>query len=378
MTQKGYILIVDITGYTAYLSQTELTHAQEILEALMNSLVEHLHPPIIISRIEGDGIFAYTLDNCFLQGQTLLEALEHLYCSFAFELEHSIRNTTCTCQACALMPDLGLKMIAHFGEFGIQTVGDRTDLVGTNVNLTHRLAKNTIRESTNIDEYAFFTKDCIEALNLKDFAEKAMAPHKESYEHIGEVEGYVYDLIPVWQRDRERRRVTLPPEEVVIETVMDLPVSPPLAWDYMNDPVVRASYLGSDSVTVSKVGGRMTIGSKYHCAHGDNVFDQEILDWQPFDYITYKQALHLPGNMRATVLMMVKLEEIPEGTRVITFYSKPVSSNPLGNLMMKMGWKKMEQSVQEGSDFTEKILLEAIEANANPEVPRIKIAVPVN
>jgi hypothetical protein len=378
MTQKGYILIVDITGYTAYLSQTELTHAQEILEALMNSLVEHLHPPIIISRIEGDGIFAYTLENCFLQGQTLLEALEHLYCSFAFELEHITRNTTCTCQACERLPDLGLKMIAHYGEFGLQTVGERTDLVGTNVNLTHRLAKNTIRESTNISEYAFFTRDCLEALNLKDYAEQAMVPHKETYEHIGEVEGYVHDLIPVWQRDRERRRVVLAPEEIVVETVMELPVSPPLAWDYMNDPVVRASYLGSDSINVSKVNGRMTVGSQFHCAHGDTVIDQIILDWQPFEYITLETAMPLPGNLKAKMRLMIKLEEIPEGTRVISYYGKPISSNPLANLMIRVAGKQMEQSAKDGRDFTEKILLETIEAKENPEIPQIKMAVPGN
>jgi hypothetical protein len=375
MTQKGYILIVDITGYTAYLSQTELTHAQEILEALMNSLVEHLHPPIIISRIEGDGIFAYTMENCFLQGQTLLEALEHLYCSFAFELEHITRNTTCTCQACARLPDLGLKMIAHHGEFGLQNVGDRTDLVGTSVNLTHRLAKNAIKEKTDIAEYAFFTKDCIQALNLRDFAEKAMVPHKESYEHIGEVEGYVYDLIPVWQRDRERRREILSSEEIAVETVMELPVSPPLAWDYMNDPLVRASYLGSDSITSSKVNGRMMVGSQFHCAHGDTVIDQLILDWQPFEYITLETAMPLPGNMKAKMRLMIKLEETPGGTRVTTYYAKPISSNPLANFMIRMMWNKMKQMTLEGGNFTEKILLETIEANKNPEIPQIKMTV---
>lgn len=377
MTQKGYILIVDISGYTAYLSQTELTHAQEILEALMTSLVEHIHPPIIISRIEGDGIFSYTLDNCFLQGQTLLEALEHLYCSFAFELEHITRNTTCNCKACARIPELGLKMIAHHGEFGIQTVGKRTDLVGTSVNLTHRLAKNSIKDQTNISEYVFFTKECIEALNLRDYAEEAMVFHRETYEHIGNVEGYVYDLIPVWQRDRERRRVVLPQEEIAIETEMELPVSPPIAWDYLSDPLVRASYLGSDMVTVSKVNGRMMVGAQFHCAHGDNVIDQLILDWQPFEYITLGQVLVLPGNMKANMRMMLKLEEIPEGTRVITCFGKPISSNPLTNLMLRMGRKKMEQSMIEGGKITKKILLEAIEANANPEVPQIKIAMPV-
>ena len=205
MTHTGYIFIADITGYTAYLSKTELTHAQEILESLMNTLVEHIHPPIVISRIEGDGVFAYTFEDCFLQSQTMLETLEHLYSAFAFELEHMKRNTTCTCQACQLMPDLDLKLIVHYGEFATQTIGDRTDIVGTDVNLTHRLSKNSIQEKTDVAAYVYFTEACIEALRLKDYADKAMISHKESYDHVGDIHGYVYDLLPVWERERERR-----------------------------------------------------------------------------------------------------------------------------------------------------------------------------
>ena len=373
MTHKGFILIVDITGYTAYLSQTELSHAQEILEALMNTLVDHLHPPIIISRVEGDGIFAYTQENCFLQGQTLLEALEHLYCSFAFELAHIKRNTTCTCQACARIPELGLKMIAHFGEFGLQNIGQRTDLVGTDVNLAHRLAKNTIKENTNISDYAFFTAACIEALHLNDFANKTMKVHSESYEHLGNVDGYVYDLYPVWQRDLERRRVILPPEDIALETSIFLPVSPPIAWDYLLDPNIRRMFLGSDKIDTSKIDGRMTIGSQYHCAHGDMVFDQVVLDWQPFEYFTIEQMIILPGNIKASALSMTRLEETRSGTQVTFFFDKGSSQNPLGRLMMRMAWSKNKEMIVNSSATTEKVILDAIAANEKSETPLIKM-----
>jgi hypothetical protein len=373
MTQKGYILIVDITGYTAYLSQTELAHAQEILEALMNTLVDHIHPPMIISRVEGDGVFAYTLDNCFLQGQTLLEALEHLYCSFAFELAHIKRNTTCTCQACKRIPELGLKMIAHYGEFGLQNIGQRTDLVGTDVNLTHRLAKNSVKEKTGVSDYAFFTTACIDALHLRDFAEKTMVFHTETYEHIGGVEGFVYDLYPVWQRDLERRRVILPPEEIEFETSMFLPVSPPIAWDYLLDPGIRTLYLGADKIDTSKVDGRMMAGSQYHCAHGDVVLDQIVLDWQPFEYFTIEQNFFLPGNMKGSARSMTRLEESSGGTLVTNYYTRGRASNPLARLMLRMMWGKMKEMVVEGNAATERIILEAIEAAAKPDMPLIKM-----
>lgn len=373
MTQNGYILIVDISGYTAYLSKTELTHAQEILEALMNTLIDHLHPPILISRIEGDGIFAYTLENCFLQGQTLLEAIEHLYCSFTFELDYIKRNTTCTCQACALIPELGLKIIAHYGEFGIQKIGQNTDLVGTDVNLTHRLAKNTIQETTGVSDYAFFSSACIDALHLRDFAEKLMVKHNETYEHIGDVDGFVYDLYPVWQRDLERHRFLLAPEDTDLQTAFHLPVSPPVAWDYLLDPTIRRMFLGSDQIETSKINGRMMPGSQYHCAHGDVVIDQVVMDWQPFEYFTLEQRMPLPGNFMGRSIQMVQLEEKDDGTQVTFLFSRPESANLIVKLMLRMSWGKMKEMMVEMTAGTHQVLLDAIAANAKPEIPMIKM-----
>jgi len=52
-TYEGCLLIADITGYTLYLSQSELEHAQETLAALLRLLVDHTRPPLVISRLAG-------------------------------------------------------------------------------------------------------------------------------------------------------------------------------------------------------------------------------------------------------------------------------------------------------------------------------------
>ena len=79
MSQKGYIVVANIFGYTAFVKKTELEHAQSIIDDLLNTLIESFHPPLIFSKIEGDSIFAYTPENSFIKGQTLLEAIENLY-----------------------------------------------------------------------------------------------------------------------------------------------------------------------------------------------------------------------------------------------------------------------------------------------------------
>jgi hypothetical protein len=58
-TYEGYLLIADITGYTRYLSESELEHAQETLTALLELLVENTRP--WLSAISGDAVISYGL-----------------------------------------------------------------------------------------------------------------------------------------------------------------------------------------------------------------------------------------------------------------------------------------------------------------------------
>ena len=60
-TQYGYFLIADITGYTSFLSKSELDHAQQTLTALLNLLIQHTKPPLIISRLAGDAVTSWRI-----------------------------------------------------------------------------------------------------------------------------------------------------------------------------------------------------------------------------------------------------------------------------------------------------------------------------
>jgi hypothetical protein len=56
-----------------YLSQSELEHAQETLTALLELLIKHTRPPLVISRLAGDAVISYGLQDNFFQGQTFIE-----------------------------------------------------------------------------------------------------------------------------------------------------------------------------------------------------------------------------------------------------------------------------------------------------------------
>lgn len=94
-SQDGYLFIADITGYTAFLRESELDHAKDSLRSLLDLLIEHTKPPLIISRLEGDAVISYTPDDSFMQGQTLVELIESTYVEFRRALELMVLNTTC-------------------------------------------------------------------------------------------------------------------------------------------------------------------------------------------------------------------------------------------------------------------------------------------
>ena len=56
---RGYFVISDISGYTQFLTQSELEHAKGILEALFKAIIARIEAPLAISNFQGDAILCY-------------------------------------------------------------------------------------------------------------------------------------------------------------------------------------------------------------------------------------------------------------------------------------------------------------------------------
>src|SRR5919108_1046608 len=100
MTNKGYFTITDISGYTEYLTGSELDHANEILQSLFDAQLKAVKHPFVISGFRGDAIFMYVPETNICEPQTILEALENLFFVFADARRQMNYNTSCTCRAC--------------------------------------------------------------------------------------------------------------------------------------------------------------------------------------------------------------------------------------------------------------------------------------
>ena len=190
-TQSGYLVLADISGYTSFVAKTEIEHAHIALSILLEAIVEALGACLTISKLEGDAVFCYCEADKIPEGKSLLELVDQTYLEFRDKAQNLYAHATCDCKACKAIPTLDLKFIVHYGDFIIQQVAGIKDLLGTDVNLIHRLAKNHVAESTGWQGYVLFTNQGLERMQTD---KQAFIQQMESYEHLGEVATYVMDM----------------------------------------------------------------------------------------------------------------------------------------------------------------------------------------
>ena len=59
--ELAYFAIADISGYTSFLAEVELDHAQDIIADFMDTAVKGLRPPFRLAKFEGDAAFVYAV-----------------------------------------------------------------------------------------------------------------------------------------------------------------------------------------------------------------------------------------------------------------------------------------------------------------------------
>jgi len=307
LTQHGYLFIADITGYTAYVAKTELEHSQEILTELLEIIVNQFEAVLMLHKLEGDAVFAYVADKEVQRSETLLELLESTYCAFRDRQLSMRRATTCTCNACRNIPALDLKFFAHHGDYVFQRIGGTREMIGSDVNLIHRLTKNHVTDATGWSAYALFTAQCLECMSirLEDVHEQV-----ETYDHLGDVTTFSLNLHRRYTEIVDARRVIVAEADADLVLTIDFQPPPPITWEWIHDPAKRN--LWSKGVHWSageRPAGRTGSGARNHCAHGGGVITESVLDWRPFDYSTTEST----ENGKKTMTQTMRLEPLPGG-----------------------------------------------------------------
>jgi len=279
----GYLLIADISGYTAYLTASEQEHANPILRSLLTALVEQVNEPLHLWRMDGDAILAYSTAEEFPSGEGFLSICENLYNAFTKLRRDIIANTTCPCQACANVDSLDLKIMAHHGSFEEMQVGPMKDISGADVILVHKMAKTDVKEVTGIRSYALFSQGAVDAMGI----DAALTPFSQSFDHFGDVQMQVYDLAKAWKSFRaQQERFFVTEEESVYIYRRPFPLPVPVVWEALINPELKRVWMGMRAVTVDNPQGRVGNGSDYVCVHDAVEFRYRVTDWEPFSYFS--------------------------------------------------------------------------------------------
>ena len=195
--ETGFLVIADLTGYTAYLSGSEIEHAPAIAGDLLETIVGRLEPPFRLAKFEGDAAFLFVEDGR-ADGSLMLDAIESAYLAFRRRLRSIEQATTCDCNSCRLAPRLDLKVFIHHGAFVRSRIAGRDELAGLDVILVHRLLKGTRAVEARANGFASFTQAAVDALGL-DPDTLGLRPGDESIEHLGQIDTFTEDLEARWQ-----------------------------------------------------------------------------------------------------------------------------------------------------------------------------------
>lgn len=182
-TNKHSLLFIpDISGYTKYINETEVSHSRHIISELLNVIVESNELELSVAEVEGDAIFFYKPNIPSLD--SLLKQTKKMFINFHHHLRKYENQRICECGACKTATDLTLKFIIHSGDLQYIDVGKHHKPFGAPVVIAHKLLKNKIPSN----EYLLITKETLSHLKI-DVKNVEMEPIKEeTYEDVKPIE----------------------------------------------------------------------------------------------------------------------------------------------------------------------------------------------
>jgi hypothetical protein len=154
---KGLLFIPDISGFTRFVTETEITHSSLIIQELLETLINANQIGLEISEIEGDAILFYKFGK-YPDLRELYKQVEKMFCQFHRHLLAYENRRYCQCKACISAINLTLKIISHYGEFTGYNVKNYNKLIGKDIIVAHQLLKNDIEQH----EYWLVTKDLLQ------------------------------------------------------------------------------------------------------------------------------------------------------------------------------------------------------------------------
>lgn len=178
MNDLALIFIPDISGYTEFITQTEIRHSKHIISELLEIIISGNTLSMKVSEIEGDAVLFYRIGDAPSLNE-IIEQVKRIFIDFHTHLKVIQRDNVCQCGACRSAINLSLKFIVHYGVLSETVIGNFLKIIGSDVILAHRLLKNNL----NVREYLLLTENYWEKSNADENATieiEAFGDHTEA------------------------------------------------------------------------------------------------------------------------------------------------------------------------------------------------------
>lgn len=150
--KAGMLMIPDLSGFTDFVINTNISIGKDITENLLKSIINSNTLSLEVSEIEGDAVLFYKYDKIPSFDETLWQ-IRLMYSNFKKEL------TRLSLQLAVEIP-LSLKIIVHYGPFIQYKIGRFEKLYGKPVVEAHNMLKNHIAQ---FPPYALFSDAFLKA-----------------------------------------------------------------------------------------------------------------------------------------------------------------------------------------------------------------------
>ena len=152
MEESVLLFIADISGYTRYMvsNRDSDIHAQIIITKLLETIIDELHLPFEVSKLEGDAVFFYYKTDYKSIDKSIGDKILSFYNIFDKKISELDNSTLCDCESCKNISQLKLKIIIHYGKALFSKISRFEELSGIDVIIVHRLLKNSIKSNQYI------------------------------------------------------------------------------------------------------------------------------------------------------------------------------------------------------------------------------------
>lgn len=183
------ILIPDISGFTAFMTNNELSHASHAIHLLIEDILNSVGEAYEVSEIEGDAVLLIKKGPPPSQ-QEIFDLCLNIFRSFHWKRKWMQQHTVCPCGACQAIINLTLKFVAHYGPLAEIKIGGFVKQSGTEMIVAHRLLKNSIENH----EYILLTEKLLEEAESSSENPVEWISSSEEYPSLGKIT-YRYTLL---------------------------------------------------------------------------------------------------------------------------------------------------------------------------------------